>query len=41
MPLEKLNPKTVDSSKPEHKDGELSSFQFGCNNDSPNKLMYQ
>ena len=41
MILEKLNPKTVDSSKPEHKDGELSSFHFGCNNDSPNKLMYQ
>ena len=36
MPLGKLNPKTVVSSKPEHKNGELSSFQFGCNNDSPN-----
>ena len=43
MPLGKLNPKTVtvDSSKTEHKDGELSSFQFGCNKDFRNKRMYQ
>ena len=41
MPMGKLNPKTVDSSKPENKDGVLSSFQFRCNNDSPNKRMYQ
>ena len=38
MPLGKLNPKTVtvDRSKTEHKDGELSSFQFGCNKDFRN-----
>ena len=43
MPLGKLNPKTVtvDSSMTEHKDGELSSFQFGCNKDFRNKRMYQ
>ena len=43
MPLGKLNPKTVtvDSSKAEHKDGELSSFQFECNKDFRNKRMYQ